>query len=385
MKKCRICGKEFKGLYSHIRQTHTITRKEYYDMFFKSENEGKCLECGKQTKFKNRGEGYRLFCSPECSHKSAIPKEKARKTCLDRYGVENAAQSEEIQNKMKKTNLERYGAENVYASEYGKQRIKERNLEKYGVEYASSSDCVRQKRLGTMLDRYGETCYTKTDEYKERVKKTNMERYGKEYFLQTDEYLEKSRLTNLKKYGVERVSQSPDVQAKVRKTCLERYGVECVLQLSDVQAASHSQEIIQKQNETKRRNKTFNTSKPEKELKARLQELFPDLKVQYKSSVYPFVCDYYIPSLDLYIEYNGIWTHGGRFFDHNNQEDLELLEQWRKSAETSKFYANAISTWTVRDVLKLETAIKNNLNYIAWFNEEQANDWIELQKKYFVV
>lgn len=354
-------------------------------MFFKSENEGKCLECGKQTKFKNRDEGYRLFCSPECSHKSAIPKEKARKTCLDRYGVENAAQSEEIQNKMKKTNLERYGAENVYASEYGKQRIKERNLEKYGVEYASSADCVRQKRLGTMLDRYGETCYTKTDEYKERVKKTNMERYGKEYFLQTDEYLEKSRLTNLKKYGVERVSQSPDVQAKMRKTCLERYGVECVLQLSDVQAASHSQEIIQKQNETKKKNKTFNTSKPEKELKIKLQELFPDLKTQYRSDVYPFACDYYIPSLGLYIEYNGTWTHGGHFFDKDNKEDIERLAKWEEKAKTSQFFANAVATWTVRDVLKLETAIKNNLNYIAWFNEEQANDWIELQKKYFVV
>ena len=278
-------------LCKHVRHAHGITSKEYYDKFFKSENEGKCLECGKPTRFKNFNDGYRLFCSSECSHKSVIPREKARKTLLKNYGVENPAQSEEVRNKMKKTNLERYGAENIYASEYGKQRIKETNLKKYGVEYASSANCVRKKRRKTMLNKYGETCYTKTDKCKERVKKTNMERYGKEYFLQTDEYLEKSRLTNLKKYGVERVSQNPDVQAKMRKTCLERYGVECILQRSDIQAASHSQEIIQKQNETKRKNKTFNTSRPEKELKIRLQELFPDLKAQYESDVYPFACD----------------------------------------------------------------------------------------------
>lgn len=55
---------------------------------------------------------------------------------------------------------------------------------------------------------------------------------------------------------------------------------------------------------------------------------------------------------------------------------MKLLANWQEKAKTSKFYAKAIETWTIRDVLKLETAIKNNLNYIVWFNEEQANDWI---------
>ena len=183
---------------------------------------------------------------------------------------------------------------------------------------------------------------------------------------------------NLKKY-----------RKKVKQTNLERYNETAWAKTKEGRAFLrdfvNSDEFKSKQYKTKKKNKTFNTSQIERELETRLRELFYDLRVQYKSDVYPFACDFYIPSLDLYIEYNGSWTHGGRFFDKNNQEDLELLEQWRKSAETSKFYANAISTWTVRDVLKLETAIKNNLNYIAWFNEEQANDWIELQKKYFVV
>ena len=33
------------------------------------------------------------------------------------------------------------------------------------------------------------------------------------------------------------------------------------------------------------------------------------------------------------------------------------------------------------DLLKLETAIKNNLNYIAWFTPQQAYDWIEKYKE----
>lgn len=30
---------------------------------------------------------------------------------------------------------------------------------------------------------------------------------------------------------------------------------------------------------------------------------------------------------------------------------------------------------------KLNTALENHLNYIAWFNEEQAYDWIEKYKE----
>lgn len=375
MEKCKICGKEFKRIYSHINHIHNITLKEYYDKFFRIDDEGICLECGRPTNFKNFKYGYRKFCSPECSHKSTIVREKAKNTLLDRYGVYNPMQSEEIRNKIKKTNLERYGAENVYASEYGKQKIKETNLKRYGVENASSSKNVRQKVTETNLKRYGETNYTKTKEYKERAKKTNMEKYGKEYFLQTDEYLEKSKLTNLEKYGVERVSQSPIIKAKIRQTNIERYGVGCVLQRQDIQAHSHSQQTIQKQNETKKKNNTFNKSKIEKELEIELRKIFPDLKIQYKSEEYPFNCDYYIPELDLYIEYNGTWTHGGHFFDENNQEDLNRLEELKN--KNTKYYQCAIDTWTQRDILKLNTALKNNLNYIAWFNEEQAYDWIE--------
>ena len=126
---------------------------------------------------------------------------------------------------------------------------------------------------------------------------------------------------------------------------------------------------------TKKKNKTFNTSKPEKELGAKLKELYSDLKTQYKSKEYPFACDFYIPSLDLYIEYNGSWTHGNHFFDENNQDDLDTLKLWR--SKDTEYYNNAIMVWTIKDVQKLETAIKNNLNYIAWFNQEQAYDWIE--------
>ena len=109
--------------------------------------------------------------------------------------------------------------------------------------------------------------------------------------------------------------------------------------------------------------------------------MFPNLETQYKSEVYPFNCDFYVPSLDLYIEYNGSWTHGGCFYDENNEENRNTLEKWKQFSEHSRFYETAVSVWTQRDMLKLNTAIENNLNYIAWFNKEQAYEWIEKYKE----
>lgn len=78
---------------------------------------------------------------------------------------------------------------------------------------------------------------------------------------------------------------------------------------------------------------------------------------------YPFYCDFYIVEDDLFIELNAHWTHGGKPFDENDEECIKQLQEWREKAKTSKFYENAIETWTVRDVKKLETAKKNRINY----------------------
>ena len=53
MTTCQICKKEFtkRGLTYHITHIHKITKKDYYDTYLKTENEGLCKYCGNQTKF----------------------------------------------------------------------------------------------------------------------------------------------------------------------------------------------------------------------------------------------------------------------------------------------------------------------------------------------
>lgn len=86
---------------------------------------------------------------------------------------------------------------------------------------------------------------------------------------------------------------------------------------------------------------------------------------QYKDVRYPFYCDFYVIEDDAFIELNAHWTHGGKPYDPEDEECQEQLALWEEKSKTSKFYAVAIETWTVRDVKKLQCAKENNLNYIV--------------------
>lgn len=74
-------------------------------------------------------------------------------------------------------------------------------------------------------------------------------------------------------------------------------------------------------------------------------------------SRYPFNCDFYIKSKDLFIEYQGHQTHGDEPFDPNNEKHLELLKVKEEQGYD-------MSTWVKRDPKKLQTAIKNGIKLV---------------------
>lgn len=120
----------------------------------------------------------------------------------------------------------------------------------------------------------------------------------------------------------------------------------------------------EKRNITLRKNNSFNTSRPEEDYYNYLLTMYnrDDIIRQYKSEKYPFNCDFYIVSEDKYIECNYSWLHGGHPFNGKNLEDIRKLNKWIKKSSNSKFYENAITTWTIRDQKKIEIAKKNKLN-----------------------
>lgn len=165
------------------------------------------------------------------------------------------------------------------------------------------------------------------------------------------------------KESKEKISKhSNNNREKARKTNLERYGVEYY--------NNRDKEL-----ETKRKNNSFNTSKPEVNYYNNLCEKYNsyNIKRNYKSDEYPFRCDFYIIPENLYIELNLHWTHGGRPFDPNDEDCQKQLAVWQEKAKTSKFFENAIQTWTIRDVEKQRIAKENNLNYKVIYKIENID------------
>ena len=162
-------------------------------------------------------------------------------------------------------------------------------------------------------------------------------------------------------------------QRNIEKHLYAKYGVSNVFQLMNVKQKliDKSDQMQKHRDETKRKRGTFNTSRKEEIAYALLCKKFSsdDIVRQYHSNEYPFNCDFYIKSKDLYIECNFSWTHGGHWFDETDENDLQTFQKWKN--KNTKFYDNAIQTWTVRDVKKRKTAEKNHLNYIVVWNIAQ--------------
>ena len=150
----------------------------------------KCY-CGNVVKFDKYSVGYRKHCSNKCAVKDPVVIEKARNTFIEKYGVENISQLDEIKQKKKETKQKNGTTEN-------------------------SKDVIN-KILQTKKDKgiiknikYGMS----TDPWKT-----------------SDEYIngsvgDKVKITNMHKYGVTSTAMIPEVKEKIKNTIRERYGVE---------------------------------------------------------------------------------------------------------------------------------------------------------------
>lgn len=123
----------------------------------------------------------------------------------------------------------------------------------------------------------------------------------------------------------------------------------------------NSPEAVQKSRETKIKNGTSKTSKSEEEFYKKLILMGfdeDDIEHPYVTDKrYPFSCDFYIKSKDLFIEYQGHYTHYDEPFDSHNEAHIKLKEEFE-----NKNYD--MSTWTTRDPNKIATAMNNNIKLI---------------------
>lgn len=225
---------------------------------------------------------------------------------------------------------------------------------------------------------FGNYSSQELDNRRKKLKVTLFQKYGIEAdnIFQIPQIKEKIKQISFERYGVSNPGNSESAQQKFRQTCLKKYGSkhfaqsECYKNKLASRSEDQIQEISRKQYLTHLKNNSFNISKPEDLYYEYLLSIYDknDILRQYRSDKYPFSCDFYIKSEDLYIECNYSWTHGPHPFNKDNKEDLQLLKQWEIKSKFSDYYKQAIYTWTDLDVRKQKIAKDNNLNYYVLYN-----------------
>lgn len=361
------------------RQVHG-DKYDYSKVVYEKSNVKVCIICPKHGAFWQRP--YYHLRGQGCPHKECV-RAKLEETNLRKYGVRRPLQSKVIMDKCIQTNLERYGVPNSLQADVVQQKRMETCRAKYGVVYSClapsvialkertnreryggvspfCSSEVREKAKATLIDNYGTEFVSKVPEIRAKVVETNMEKYGVPYGVMCEEIKKKKKETFRQKYGVDEILTSNAVIQKRLHTVRDRYGVDNVM---------HIDTFVRKVSDSKCENHTFCSSKSEDILYGKLVELFgvdDVLRTYNLDNRYPFACDFYIKSRDMFIELNAHWTHGTHWFD--SSLDVELLNEWKIKAVNSEYYKNGVHVWSEADVKKRNVAAKSNLNYVVFWD-----------------
>ena len=238
------------------------------------------------------------------------------------------------------------------------------------------------KEQNRYFNKYCSTkCAAISEETKEHRKETNLKLFGYDNPYKSPEVKAKISKTNLELYGAENVFASKIIQERMKETWRKNWGTEYPMQADYwrkfMSIRSSSKEFQEKIYNTMKKNKTFGKSKKEDMIYEMLLKRFPDVKRHYKDfNKYPFYCDFYIPSIDTWIEYQGYWSHGDHPFNPNDKNDIDKLNNMIYKSKNHPSYIGAISVWTNGDPVKRETAKKNNLNYIEFWNIQEVENWL---------
>jgi predicted nucleic acid-binding Zn ribbon protein len=293
-----------------------------------------CPVCGNFIPYRNSPAGYGKYCSAKCM-----------------------GMSKERKNKILNSKLEKYG------NPYYNNSVKATNTmnEKYGGRGFASNE-IYEKQKQTCLNKFGVDNVFKLQKFQDKGCETKTKKYGNPHYSNRD----KSKQTCINRYDVDNPMKSKNIHEKFTNTMLNKYGVKYAMLNKDL-VNKLSESLIKAHNDGKYDvgGRKKSPSKIEKQFKQYLEDNNINYIFQYRSNEYPYLCDFYIPDYNLYIEIQGNWTHGKHAYT-GDDEDLEIINVWKN--KHTKFYDHAIYVWSELDVKKRKIAKNNNLNYLEIYS-----------------
>jgi rubrerythrin len=258
--------------------------------------------------------------SPE--QRNAI-QQKRIQTVQDRYGESNVFQIEAVRIKSEETKQQKYNDPH-YRND---SKLKQTNLSRYGVENPAQSDQVQAKIKQTNQERYGVENPAQSDQVQAKIKQTNLSRYGVENPAQSDQVQAKIKQTNQERYGVDNPAQSAQVQQRIsaalRKLHLPKHEQKYRVVLQDTQYTAGLMNtwmcsVCGDTFKGKPVNGSFTqclvcnpywTSKPEIELGNFITSLGFTVERRRRDVIAPKELDIFVPEKNIAFEMCGLYYH----------------------------------------------------------------------------
>lgn len=302
-----------------LRQTNFLPpeselRIHIYCILHNIKEQPKCKVCGTPISFNKAKGRFNTYCPNNvsaCSSKDVELQNRRKNTIQTKYGTDNVAKNASVRERIRKTNLEKYGGVAPLCDGEVKQKMVDTCLDRYGVGNPQQQKQVQQKKQQMMLSKYGTKTYAQS-----LVDKKSLS------FLQNPTWLIEQHHT--KKKTITHIAQ----QLGVSTTTVCRY---CRLHEIEVKSFGFVKSI----------------SRGEQEIKHFVQQLIPDeIQVNVRNVIPPYELDIFIPSLNIAIEYCGIFWHseinGGKDKKyHNNKkklcndQNIHLIQVWSSEWEQS--------------------------------------------------
>lgn len=196
-----------------------------------------------------------------------------------------------------------------------------------------------------------------------------LEKYGSSY-VETDAFKDKVKNICLEKYGVPSALEAKEVLEKIKKTCVEKYGRETFAGSEEHQSKLDYKEISRKGWITKIKKGNCSKSLPEEKMNSILCEEFGTENVERQVFIIRQWVDFYIKSIDVYIQVDGEYWHGLNrpievISEQKTSQDVKIYRQIQRDEKLNKYMLdNNMRIIRITDVQLKELSAQDILNII---------------------
>lgn len=197
---CFLCYKGINSLGNHLRWEHpTVSLQNYYDKFFKKENEGFCQneKCNNETQFNSHKWHYNTYCCNKCMKTSDVYKQRCSTGVKQVWKLRTTEDRKQIGLKILKTNMKDPNYLN---------KCRDNILKIYKNKTEQELKEIQEKRLKSLKETWKNRTDEENMEMQKKTRKTKKKKYGNETYNNR----EQAKKTMKNKSGYDNWMQIPE-------------------------------------------------------------------------------------------------------------------------------------------------------------------------------